>query len=410
LVCVLGESSVRETRRRLTQAGIPVFRTPESAITAFSFMVQYVRNQQLLLETPSALSSYQPPDIAAATALCTAALERGQNSLSATESQRLLSAFHINTFPGIVANPANGHRQLSLHIHRDHCIGPVIELALGAPGRDLTPPGPVTFPPLNDRLIGDYFNQDAIARLLGATPTLPAVAQDPLRRLLLRISEIACELPWIESLKIDPLIADDYAVRPGSVQITLRQSPPPGSRYPHMAIRPYPVALETHWLDKKDQPYSIRPIRPEDAPAFQNFVRQLSHQSRYFRFFGAMRELPAMQLARHTQIDYDREMILVAVRKNEFNEEIIIGEAFYGVLEDERTCEFGVVIADHLSGFGIGSRIMNCLMNIARERGMQQMIGEVLAENEPMQGMMNALGFSVNLTDNPEIMELYYQL
>lgn len=410
LVCVLGESSVRDTRRRLTQAGIPVFRTPESAVTAFSFMVQYVRNQQLLLETPGALSSYQAPDIAAATALCTSALERGQDTLSATEIQRLFKAFHINIFPGIVAAPENGHRLLSLHICRDNCIGPLIELALGSPGRDLTPPGPVALPPLNDRLIDDYFRQDAISRLLGETATLPAVSQDALRRLLLRVSEIACELPWIESFKIDPLIADDYAVRPVNVQITLRQSPPPGSRYPHMAIRPYPVALETTWFDKKDQPYTIRPIRPEDAQAFQNFVRQLSHQSRYFRFFGAMRELPAMQLARHTQIDYDREMILVAVRKDEHNQDSIIGEAFYGVLEDERTCEFGVVIADHLSGLGIGSRIMHCLMDIARERGMRQMIGEVLAENEPMQGMMNALGFSVNLTDNPEIMELFFQL
>lgn len=410
LVCVLGESSVRETRRLLTQADIPVFRTPESAVTAFSFMVQYVRNQQLLLETPGALSSYLPPDISAASALCTAALERGQDSLSAAESQRLLKAFHINIYPGIVANPENGHRQLSLHIRRDNCVGPVVELALGAPARDLVPPSPVALPPLNDRLIGDYFHQDAIARLLGETTTLPAVAQDPLRRLLLRISEIACELPWIEHLKIDPLIADDYAVRPGNVQITLRQSPPPGSRYPHMAIRPYPVALETNWLDKQSQPYTIRPIRPEDAESFQNFVRQLSDQSRYFRFFGTMRELPAMQLARHTQIDYDREMILVAVRKDEHNQESIVGEAFYGVLEDERTCEFGVVIADHLSGLGIGSRIMYCLIDIARERGMRQMIGEVLAENEPMQGMMNAIGFSVNLTDNPEIMELHCQL
>lgn len=410
LVCVLGESSVRETRRRLTQAGIPVFRTPESAVTAFSFMVQYVRNQRLLLETPGALSSYLPPDISTASALCTAALERGLDSLSAAESQRLLKAFHINIYPGIVANPGNSHRQLSLHIRRDNCVGPVIELALGAPGRDLVPPGPVALPPLNDRLIGDYFHQDAIARLLGETTTLPAVAQDPLRRLLLRISEIACELPWIEHLKIDPLIADDYAVRPGNVQITLRQSPPPGSRYPHMAIRPYPVALETNWLDKQNQPYTIRPIRPEDAESFQGFVRQLSEQSRYFRFFGTMRELPAMQLARHTQIDYDREMTLVAVRKDEHNQESIIGEAFYGVLEDERTCEFGVVIADHLSGLGIGSRIMYCLIDIARERGMRQMIGEVLAENEPMQGMMNAIGFSVNLTDNPEIMELHYRL
>ena len=150
----------------------------------------------------------------------------------------------------------------------------------------------------------------------------------------------------------------------------------------------------------------MRPIRPEDAAAFQNFVRGLSDQSKYYRFFGTMRELPPRQLARRTQIDYDREMVLVAVARNPTGDEEILAEANYGVLAGEKTCEFGVVVADHLAGQGIGSRIMGCLQDAARARGMKRMIGEVLSENEPMQALMDALDFSVAPGDDPATLEL----
>ncbi len=409
LVCCMGEASVRDARHRLSDAGLPVFRTPESAVTAFSFMAEFVRNQQLLLETPASLSTYQASNGPAARTIVEAAWERGSKTLGADEVAQVLAAFHIPLREA--ASVAAHHcQQLSVRIRTDGCFGPVIELVPGCRNQGSSDACAVVLPPLNDRLINDLFHDAFIDRLLGATPELPAVPRDLLRRLLLRISELACELPWIDHLEVEPFLEE--GLEPGVITagITLRPLSPSGTRYGHMAICPYPLALETAWQSKDGTPYRVRPIRPEDASVFQEFVRQLSDRSRYLRFFGSMRELPARQLARRTQIDYDREMVLIAVRQDEKGLESVIAEAFYGVLADGQTCEFGVVVADHLAGQGIGSRIMNCLMDAARERGIRQMVGEVLSENEAMQGLMEALGFNVSHTDDPEVMELHYRL
>lgn len=399
LVCCQGEASVREARHLLAEAGIPVFRTPESAVTAFAFMVDFVRNQRLLLETPPALSGYRPPDVAAAQSAIAAALADGRGELLPAEAARVLAAFHLP----LAGEAVDALRVLRLAIRRDACFGPVIVVGEGGPlPRE---PAAVLLPPLNDRLIGDLCRDPAIVGLLVTAPGKPPLAGDALRQWLLRVSELACELPAIAALEIDlPLIGGQVPAA-SRAAIAIRPAAPNTARYPHMAICPYPLAMETHCRTKSGDDYLIRPIRPEDAVAFQRFVRRLSDRSRHYRFFGALRELPLQQLVRGTQIDYDREMVLVAVRQGREGEEVV-AEANYGVLVGEPTCEFAVVVADELAGQGIGSRIMGRLMDAARERGLTRMVGEVLSENEPMLGLMDALGFIVTHTDDPDILEL----
>jgi acyl-CoA synthetase (NDP forming)/RimJ/RimL family protein N-acetyltransferase len=399
LVCCMGEASVREARRKLTDAGLPVFRSPESAVTAFSFMVEFVRNQRLLLETPASLSPYQPPDVPAATGIISAALQAHRITLSEAETRQILSAFHIPlATPDDLGRSTHG-RQLSVSIRTDDCFGPVIELGQGGMSQEPGVPCTVALPPLNDRLIGDLLQQDRVAHW-------PTGAQDALRRLLLRVSELACELPWIARLEINPVLVDEPSAQAGMARITLHSDRQRDARYGHMAICPYPLALKTTWQAGNGPPFTIRPIRPEDATAFQTFVRGLSDRSRYYRFFGALRELPPQQLVRRTQIDYDREMVLVAVRGVAGGQESIVAEAFYGVLPDGLSCEFGVVVADNLSGLGVGARIMNCLMDAARQRGLKKMRGEVLSENKPMRGLVEALGFHAAKTDDPDVLEV----
>ena len=149
--------------------------------------------------------------------------------------------------------------------------------------------------------------------------------------------------------------------------------------------------------------YTIRPIAPDDADMLQALVRGLSQESRYFRFASARPELPAPMLARYTLIDRDREMALVAVHTSreaqgdgEFvDTEQIIGVSRYITNPDQSSCEFALVVADDFNGKGLGSRLMQSIMDVAREKGLTEMDGLVLANNPAMIKLMKGLGFGV---------------
>ncbi len=139
---------------------------------------------------------------------------------------------------------------------------------------------------------------------------------------------------------------------------------------------------------------TVRPIRPEDRQIEREFVQNLSDESKYFRFMSALRELNEAMLNRFTQIDYDREMALIAVvRENGLETEI--GVARYVVDTDGTSCEFAVAVADAWQLRGVGSILMLNLVEVARARGLQVMEGIVMARNHQMLGLMSALGFSV---------------
>lgn len=159
-----------------------------------------------------------------------------------------------------------------------------------------------------------------------------------------------------------------------------------------MAIDPYPSHLVSHWQLADGTDITIRPIRPEDAEIEQIFVRDLSSDSKYFRFMQALNELTPMMLARFTQINYDRELALIAVTKDK-NQEIEIGVARYITNPDGESCEFALVVADEWQQMGIGSRLMSCLMEAAKAGGLKRIEGEVLKNNTHMLELAKFLGF-----------------
>jgi acetyltransferase len=177
-----------------------------------------------------------------------------------------------------------------------------------------------------------------------------------------------------------------------------RRSLPPG-KYAHMAIYPWPAHLVSHWQLADGSSVVIRPIRPEDAELEQEFVRNLSEETKFFRFMNNVVELSQQMLVRFTQIDYDREMALVAVTGKD-GQEIELGVCRYAINPDGQSCEFAVVVADPWRRQGVGGKLMNHLMDAARARGLRTMEGEVLVQNKNMLKFVAALGFSIE--DNPE--------
>jgi acetyltransferase len=154
----------------------------------------------------------------------------------------------------------------------------------------------------------------------------------------------------------------------------------------------YPAYLVQSVTLRDGSSIVIRPIRPEDALIEQAFVRNLSEESRYYRFMDAIRELSPQMLAHFTHVDYERHMALIAVTGDGAGE-AQVGVARYIATQAPRTCEFAIVVADAWQHRGVGAALMRILIGAAREHGFALMFGEVLASNHAMLSFTRRLGF-----------------
>ncbi|WP_373280482.1 GNAT family N-acetyltransferase [Methylogaea oryzae] len=204
-------------------------------------------------------------------------------------------------------------------------------------------------------------------------------------------------------MDINPLIVDEHGALAVDARVVVDYVSASSVPYDHMAIHPYPSHLISQWQLPDGTDVTIRPIRPEDADLEQEFVRGLSEEAKFFRFLSALQELSPAMLARFTQIDYDREMALIAVTVQN-GKELELGVCRYAINPDGETCEFALVVSDAWQGRGIGSRLMGGLIGAARARGLRLMEGEVLASNKNMLKLMDILGFNVTVSsDDPNI-------
>ncbi len=304
---------------------------------------------------------------------------------------------------GVIVEPMvlrpNG-RELMVGVLRDKVFGPAITFGSGGTAVEVNADRAVALPPLNEFLVADLIGSTRAAKLLGPFRRMPPVNREALESLLLRVSEMVCELPAIQEMDINPLIADESGVVAVDARIVVEDPGPMADRYEHMAIHPYPAQLEFAWELPDGGRVTIRPIRPEDADIEQEFVRELSPQSRYLRFMDTLRELTPAMLARFTQIDYSREMAFIAVLRESGRKdapsplsEREIGVCRYVTNPDGESCEFALVVADGWQRRGLGRRLMTALIEVARNRGLKSMIGHVLAQNAAMLALVGQLGF-----------------
>lgn len=261
----------------------------------------------------------------------------------------------------------------------------------------------VAIPPLNRVLVQRLIEKTRVTHLLGAFRKMEAVDRSVVEDVLLRVSEMVCELPHIQEMDINPLFADKSGVMVVDARIRVKRPPTSPIPYSHMAIHPYPSHLTRHVYLTDGTAMTIRPIRPEDAQIEQEFVRNLSAEARYFRFIRALTELSPEMLVRYTQLDYSREMALIAVIREQGRcEQIGVGR--YVVNPDGVSCEFALAVSDQYGGQGIGSQLMEALMEAARGQGVRVVEGEVMSNNHRMLSLMKSLGFSISASaDDPSI-------
>ena len=161
-------------------------------------------------------------------------------------------------------------------------------------------------------------------------------------------------------------------------------------------MQTYPSHLVQRVTLRDGSAVTLRPIRPEDEGIEQEFVRNLSDESRYFRFRDAVRELSPRMLSQLTRIDYSQHLALIAVTERD-GRELQVGVARYVASGDGQSCEFAIAIADDWQRKGLGTRLMSALMAAARERGVREIYGEVLAGNQKMLHFTTRLGFHSRL-------------
>jgi acetyltransferase len=287
-------------------------------------------------------------------------------------------------------------REMIIGVFRDPVFGPVITFGAGGFDAEIFSDRSVALPPLNKFLAKDLIESTRASKMLDQFHNMPPVDRNALKKALLSVSEMVCELPWIVELDLTLIVDEEGAIAADARIIIDHISGAGGDRYAHMAIYPYPVHLIQQWQMNDGRDVTIRPIRPEDADIEQEFVRGMSDESRYYRFMDTLRELSQTMLVRFTQIDYDREMALIGTITEDDGKETQIGVARYVVNPDGESVEFALAVGDNWQKCGVGRKLMTALIDCARQKGYRAVVGDVLTTNTKMFRLMTSLGFSIH--------------
>jgi acetyltransferase len=317
--------------------------------------------------------------------------------------QSLLPKARINGVTVQKMSAQKRGREVCVGLVTDDPFGPVITFGAGGTMIELIDDRAMELPPLNQFLARRLIERSRVAQTLGEWRGASSANVEALEQVLLRVSEMVCELPQLREMDINPIIVDESGALAVDARIVIQSAQATARHYNHLAILPYPAHYEQLWPLRGGGDYTMRPIHPDDAQMLQDLVRSMSPESRYFRFVSSIQELPATLLSRFTLIDYDREMALVAVYKQRsggadgesVETERIVGVSRYITNPDSTSCEFSLVVADDFKGQGLGSRLMLSIMEVAREKGLAEIDGLVLAKNPNMLKLMKSLGFSV---------------
>jgi acetyltransferase len=291
-------------------------------------------------------------------------------------------------------------REFAVRVRDDPTFGPMIAFGPGGTTAAALHDVAMDLPPLNLPLAHGLIARSRLGAMLGQRlRDLPAANEAAVAEALVRISQLVVDFPELAELEVSALFVDAGGVLAADAWLRLRG---PDEAPGLLVIAPYPVELVEHRMFSGEA-FVIRPIRPEDADAHGAFFKRLPPLDVRYRFFSSMRELSAEQMARLTQIDYDREMAFIAVREATGE---TVGVARLVRESDGRTGEFAVIVQPDVKGKGVASHLMRRLIDWAHRLGLAEMVGQVLSENAPMLGFVRALGFSLRrMPEEPDVIE-----
>ncbi len=384
--------SEHEAKRLLAAFGLPV---PRSIVAADRDAAVRAARE---IGFPAAIKIHSP-DIAHKT-------DVGGVRLNLQNADMVASAFddmvrHVRALrpearvEGVVVQPMlrPAHaREVLVGVATDAVFGPVISFGAGGVAVEAVRDTAIALPPLNAMLARDLIGRTRVHRLLAGYRDVPPADLEALVAILAGVSRMVCALPWLKEMDLNPVLAHPGGAVIADARVVIdpaRLEAPP--RYGHMAIHPYPAELEGSIALRDGRRVPVRPMRPEDAALERRFFDSLSEQSRYQRFMQYVPQLTPGMLARFTQLDYDRELALVALdpASGEF---VAVGR--YAPNADGITAEFALIVADAWQGKGMGRALLERLCDAARDAGYEALYGHILNANRDMLDLAARLGFA----------------
>jgi len=325
-----------------------------------------------------------------------AAREAAERMLVAVEAKRPDARLAGFTVQRMESRP-RAH-ELIVGIVADRQFGPVVLVGQGGTAVELADDKALALPPLNLLLAREALSRTRISRLMQPHRGRPGADLDAVALAMIRVAQIAIDLPEVAELDINPLLADAEGVVALDARVRVARPALPGSA--RLAISPYPAELEEDVADRDGRRFRLRPIRPEDEPALRQGFTKLSAHDVRMRFFAPLRTLDHPMAARLTQIDYDREMAFVLEAPGDGGKAELFGVGRLMADPDNARAEFALVVRSDVAGKGLGSILLDRVLRHARRRGVGEVWGDVLAENAAMLDLCRRLGFAV--TPSPE--------
>jgi acetyltransferase len=280
----------------------------------------------------------------------------------------------------------------------DPQFGPVLLFGSGGSLVEVYRDRALALPPLTTTLARRMMEQTRIFEALGGVRGKDPVDVGSLEKLLVRVSRLVVEQPWIKELDINPLLASPGRLTALDARIVLHDPDTSEEDLPRTAIRPYPTQYVSDEELRDGTPVTIRPIRPEDEPLMVKFHETLSEESVYMRYFHMMnltQRTAHERLTRICYIDYDREMALVAEHTDpDTGEREIMGVSRlsrHGASPEE--AEFSVLVSDRFQRRGVGTLLVSRILDVGRAEDLRRITAEILFDNRPMQNISKKLGF-----------------
>ena len=278
----------------------------------------------------------------------------------------------------------------------DPLFGPVILFGQGGTAVEVLADSALALPPLNGPLARALVARTRVARLLQGWREVPPADIDALVAVLTAVSHLLAEVPQIAELDINPLLLDAQGAIALDVRLRVSAAAPGGAA--RFAIRPYPSDL-VETLDWRGRPVTVRPVRPEDEAQHRAFLEKIDPEDIRMRIFYSRRTIERSELARLTQIDYEREMALLATATAADGSEETLAVVRAVADPDNAAAEFGIIVRSDMKGSGLGRLLLGRLIAYQRRHGTQRLVATVLNENTGMLKLARSFGFVMDETE-----------
>src|SRR5262249_25935889 len=287
-------------------------------------------------------------------------------------------------------------RELIAGVADDPTFGPVIVFGRGGTAVEVIGDKALALPPLDLELARGLIERTRVSRALKAYRDVAAADVDAVALLLVKLAQLAADLPELRELDLNPVLADQNGLiavdaRIAAAPVEAARRGPSG--HPRFAIRPYPKEWERHADLRDGTKILVRPLRPEDEPLYGPFLAAVTQQDLRLRFFAPVKEFGHTFVARFTQIDYARAMAFIAIEESSGN---MLGVVRLHADANYERGEYAILVRSDLKGRGLGYLLMQMIIDYARAEGLKVIEGTVLGENTAMLAMCREFGFSVS--------------